>query len=265
MDNSHTRPERLATVEEQLKRMTRRSFEVGIGGAAAGLLGWNWLRTREKEDGVPWPFRRMLQFNERVSGALFKDTRLAPTFAAALADEPRVNGHVGLGDGFRADQWQLRVKGTKGREKLLSLADIQALPKVEMITELKCIEGWSNVVKWTGARLFDLATRYGFGTRNGEPFDANRRENWVDYVRMATPDEDYYVGLDIASALHPQTLLCYAMNDESLTAGHGAPLRLAIPVKYGIKNIKRIGTLEFTDRRPADYWAERGYDWYAGH
>ena len=75
----------------------------------------------------------------------------------------------------------------------------------------------------------------------------------------------YYVGLDIESALHPQTLLCYAMDDRPLSLGHGAPLRLVIPVKYGIKNIKRIGTIRFTDERPADYWAERGYDWYAGH
>jgi hypothetical protein len=76
---------------------------------------------------------------------------------------------------------------------------------------------------------------------------------------------EYYVGLDIASALHPQTLLCYEMNGQPLTPQHGAPLRLVIPVKFGIKNLKRIGTIRFTDVRPADYWAERGYDWYAGH
>jgi DMSO/TMAO reductase YedYZ molybdopterin-dependent catalytic subunit len=81
---------------------------------------------------------------------------------------------------------------------------------------------------------------------------------------MATPDEGYYVGLDMASALHPQTLLCYEMNGKPLALEHGAPLRLAIPVKYGIKNLKRIGTITYTDQKPADYWAERGYDWYAG-
>ena len=85
------------------------------------------------------------------------------------------------------------------------------------------------------------------------------------YVKMSTPDGAYYVGLDVASALHPQTLLCYEMNGDPLSPAHGRPLRLAIPVKYGIKNIKRIGTIAFTDARPTDYWAERGYDWYAGH
>jgi len=66
------------------------------------------------------------------------------------------------------------------------------------------------------------------------------------------------------SAMHPQTLLCYEMNGAPLTGAHGAPLRLTIPVKYGIKNIKRIGSIQFTDNRPEDYWANEGYDWYAG-
>jgi DMSO/TMAO reductase YedYZ molybdopterin-dependent catalytic subunit len=66
------------------------------------------------------------------------------------------------------------------------------------------------------------------------------------------------------SALHPQTLLAYEMNGAPLTDKHGAPLRLVMPVKYGIKNIKRIGRIEYTNERPADYWAEQGYDYYSG-
>ena len=66
------------------------------------------------------------------------------------------------------------------------------------------------------------------------------------------------------SALHPQTLLAYEQNGKPLAEEHGAPLRLVIPVKYGIKNIKRIGKIEYTNERPADYWAEEGYDWFAG-
>ena len=81
---------------------------------------------------------------------------------------------------------------------------------------------------------------------------------------MKTPNKEYYVGVDMPSALHPQTLLAYEMNGAPLTDDHGAPLRLMTPVKYGIKNIKRIGSIEFTTTRPDDYWAERGYDWYAG-
>ena len=120
-----------------------------------------------------------------------------------------------------------------------------------MTTELKCIEGWSAIVHWAGVRLSDFAATY-------HPV-ATR------YVGLATPDGSYYVGLDTASALHPQTLLCYEINGAPLSLEHGAPLRLVTPVKYGLKSIKRIGTMTFTDERPPDFWAERGYDYYLGH
>jgi DMSO/TMAO reductase YedYZ molybdopterin-dependent catalytic subunit len=148
---------------------------------------------------------------------------------------------------------------------VVTMKEIRALPKTDIVTELKCIEGWSTVVHWTGVRLADFLQKYAPATRSGQPFDLRHPEDMPDYVSMETPDGAYYVGLDMASALHPQTLLCYEMNGKPLTAEHGAPLRLAIPVKYGIKNIKNIGKIKFTDERPRDYWAERGYDWYAGH
>jgi hypothetical protein len=84
------------------------------------------------------------------------------------------------------------------------------------------------------------------------------------FLGLATQDGGYYIGLDMPSALHPQTLLCDQMNGEPLPMNHGAPLRLILPVKYGIKNIKWISRIFFADEPPADYWAERGYDWYAG-
>jgi DMSO/TMAO reductase YedYZ molybdopterin-dependent catalytic subunit len=81
---------------------------------------------------------------------------------------------------------------------------------------------------------------------------------------MWTPGKDYYVGVDMPSALHPQSLLAYEMNGKPLEDRHGAPLRLVMPVKYGIKNIKRIGRIAYVNERPADYWAEQGYDYYSG-
>ena len=86
----------------------------------------------------------------------------------------------------------------------------------------------------------------------------------MKYVGMMTPDEEYYVGVDMPSALHPQTILCYEHNNKPLTPDHGYPLRLIIPVKYGIKSIKRIGSMYFDNEKPSDYWAERGYDYYSG-
>ena len=135
-----------------------------------------------------------------------------------------------------------------------------------MVTELKCIEGWSDPVHWGGARLVDFADKYGAATKSGGKASVPKEPNDLfKYVSLETPDRGYYVGLDIESALHAQTLLCYEINGESLAPEHGAPLRLVTPLKYGIKHIKRIGKIVFTDERPADFWAERGYDWYAGH
>src|SRR2546423_7350540 len=83
-------------VRRQMKRMTRRSFLVGGAAALLGLGGWAWLRGSRPEDGIPWPLRRVLELNERLAGAYFKDTRLAPTFPREHAREPRVNGDIGL-------------------------------------------------------------------------------------------------------------------------------------------------------------------------
>lgn len=149
---------------------------------------------------------------------------------------------------------------------LLTLADIKALPRYEMVTELKCIEGWSTKVYWAGARLSNFIEKFAPPNRDGSAPDViNNPQSLVQYVGLQTPDEVYYVGLDMPSALHPQTLLCYEMNGAPLTLEHGAPLRLVTPLKYGIKHIKRIGRITFTDERPKDFWAERGYDWYSGH
>jgi hypothetical protein len=257
-----------AEVEWRMRRMSRRSFLWGAAAITAGFAGWRWLITRRPDDGIPWPFRRALEVNEQLALDYFRDSRRAPTFPRALAGMPRTNGDLGLSEDFDPAQWKLTVDGLaeSAEPRLFTLADIKALPRVEMVTELKCIEGWSQVVRWAGARLADFIAKHPPTTRSGGAPDVRRRpEDLVRYVSLETPDGGYYVGLDMESALHPQTLLCYEMNGEPLTPEHGAPLRLAIPVKYGIKNIKRIGTIRFTDRRPADYWAEQGYDWYAGH
>jgi hypothetical protein len=134
---------------------------------------------------------------------------------------------------------------------LLTLADVRKLPHVETVTEFKCIEGWSEIVYWGGARLRDLITT--FPPRNGS-----------EYIGFETPDGQYYVGIERQVALHPQTLLAYELNGQPLTPDHGAPLRLVTPLKYGIKQLKQIGRMTYTETRPRDYWHEQGYDYYAG-
>lgn len=252
--------------EQQMRRMSRRSFAWSIlaFGAAAG--GLRWLDTRREEEGVPWPLRRVLQTNEAITRDLFSPTRLAPTFPRSALTEQRVNGDIGLGEDFDPKQWQLTVEGVASGDPLtLDLATIKKLPRYEMITELKCIEGWSVITHWAGARMADFIAHYPPATRSGEPYNAAKPEDLPEFVGMETPDGGYYVGLEREAALHPQTLLCYEMSGAPLTLEHGAPLRLVTPLKYGVKHIKRIGTIRYVSQRPADYWAEQGYDWYAGH
>jgi DMSO/TMAO reductase YedYZ molybdopterin-dependent catalytic subunit len=241
-----------AAVDAEVRRRTRREFIVAGVAAVAGIGGWKWLSSREREGGTPWPYRRVLEMNERVAGAFFSPNRLSPTFPVSRVTRPaRINGGIGLEPRVDVENWRLTIEGAASAVAL-TLDDLRALPRREMITEFRCIEGWSTINHWTGVRLADLMAKF----PPPQP---------VRYVALETPGRGYYVGLDTASALHPQTLLAWGLNGEPLSWQHGAPLRLAIPIKYGVKNIKRIATIRWTNVRPADYWAQQGYDWYCGH
>ncbi len=255
-----------------LSRMSRRGFVTAGGVVLAGWAAWRWLVSRSQDEGISWPLRRVLEADERVARETFRPGGRAPEFVPSRASRPRVNGMIGMTAApgrlrpVDPDAWRVEARGGAGDVRSLSLAEIRALPRFEQVTELKCIEGWSTVVRWAGVRLSDLAAFTGLASRSHRPYNASHPPNDLyDYVSLATPDEIYYVGLDRASALHPQTLLAYELDGRPLSPAHGEPLRLVIPVKYGIKHIKQIGRISFTDRRPADYWAERGYDWYSGH
>ena len=245
-------------------RRTRRSFFVGGIAALAGFAGWRWLVGRRSEDDLPWPLRRTLENNEQLARDYFRARRNAAEFPAARASDPKVNGTEGLSDDFEPAGWRLAVEGVDSDEGSLELtaADLKDLPRAGHVTELKCIEGWRHIVHWEGVRFADFVAKYPPAPREDDSADDPAAR--AEYVALETPDGGYYVGLDMASALHPQTLLCDTMNGRPLSSSHGGPLRLVIPVKYGIKNIKRIGRIRYTNTRPRDYWAERGYDWFAG-
>jgi len=148
---------------------------------------------------------------------------------------------------------------------LLTMSDVKKLPHVEMVAEFKCIEGWSEVVYWGGTRLRDFLAAYPPLNGGRNQSDYNEPASGIPrYVGFETPDGQYYVGIEREVALHPQTLLAYELNGQPLTPDHGAPLRLVTPLKYGIKQLKQIGRIVYTDGRPHDYWHEQGYDYYAG-
>jgi DMSO/TMAO reductase YedYZ molybdopterin-dependent catalytic subunit len=254
-------------------KISRRSFVWAAGYLAAGYGGLHWLNTRRQLDGIPWPLRRGLEFNEGFWGDAVNPDKPAQTYRPADITEDRLNETIGMVDDYDLDSWRLSVEGVFGHDDpiVLTLEDIKKLPSYEMITRFCCIEGWSIIQGWKGVRLRDFMEKYPPATVSGDPPQVNKKpDDLMPYVGMTTPPSDdapqggYYVGLDMPSARHVQTLLAYEMNGKPLTLEHGAPLRLVIPLKYGIKNIKRIGRIIYTDKKPKDYWAEQGYDWFAG-
>jgi Oxidoreductase molybdopterin binding domain len=183
------------------------------------------------------------------------DAGLPPAFQAALAAMRKAQGTKRPRGQEEAGKSDSTLKaGTPGL--LLTMAEIAKLPRHELVTQFKCIEGWSEIVHWGGVRLRDFIEAY--------PPAKNAQGEEPKYVYMETPDGDYYCGFHLNECRHPQSLLVTEMGGAPLPVWHGAPLRLHMPIKYGYKQIKRIGLIAYTDERPDDYWTKLGYDWYAG-
>lgn len=243
------------TTDQQIRRKTVKAF-VGFGIASLIPLGvWKWINSSPKLNNALAPLRKTLEFNEKLTGKILSNSHLAPTFPVSQAQKKvRVNGGVGLLDSIEKNY---KVKIESGDLKFeVTLDELKALPKHEIVFEFKCIEGWSQIQHWGGVRFVDVMNHYKIGQKDAE--------NLYEYVGMETPDDKYYVGVDMPSMVHPQTILAYEMNGKPLLKKHGSPLRLIIPVKYGYKSLKKIGVIKFSDTRPKDYWALFGYDYFAG-
>ncbi len=234
--------------KSEITKLSRRSLLWSVGATAAGYAGLKLVSSFDS-DGIPPALRAGLRFNENIGQALFGPGRESRQFPDSEIQPLRINGDMGLQSEIPKN-WALKIVAPNKTIEF-NLQEIMALPKYNMVTQLRCVEGWSRINHWGGARLGELLSNYAATTD-------------FDYVAMETPDGKYYVGLDRESVMHSQTLLCYEMNHAPLTLEHGAPLRLAMPVKYGYKQLKRIGTITLTNQRPRDFWAEKGYDWYAG-
>lgn len=226
-------------------------FFLFLGGC---IFAWVWLRQQPKENLALAPLRAVLNINERIFNSFVSNDRLSKTYPVSAAEKQvRVNGNVGMGDNFNPTNWKLQLVRRPGDTVYITLDEIKALPKTDIIFNFKCIEGWSQITHWGGVKFSDFVKKYGLEDQSRMP-----------YVGLHTPDNAYYVGIDTKSIMHPQTILCYEMNGQPLPLNQGAPLRLIIPVKYGIKHLKRIGTIYFSNQRPPDYWYERGYDYFSG-
>lgn len=223
--------------------------------AGAAFAGWKLLRKQPATAGkTSAVIRKVLNANESVFDKLLSDKHLTKEYPVSKAVPARVNGDLGLKTSFDPTTWAMNVIRSKGDTLKITLDDLKKLPKIEFAFNFKCIEGWSQITHWGGVKFSDFIKAYGLTEEGG-----------MNYLGLATPDKQYYVGIDMPSALHPQTLLCYELNGKPLPMNQGYPLRLIIPVKYGVKSLKRIGYMYFDNKRTPDYWADvKGYDYFSG-
>lgn len=243
--------------DSRLRRKTIVAFGIFILLAAVATAGWLIIYRAKPTAEDPYiraPFRKILQANEALFGGIFQPNNLSKTFKNDGQIKPlRLNGNIGMSTEPPNDSWRLKVARAPGDTLLISLSDLQHLPKTEIIFDFKCIEGWNQVSHWGGVKVSDFVKHYHIDSEAAQ-----------QYMGLRTADGGYFVGIDRASAMHPQTILAYEMNGQPLPLKQGAPLRLIIPVKYGIKHLKQIGVLFFSNNPPRDYWAELGYDYYSG-
>ena len=193
--------------------------------------------------------KKGLGFSDWASARLFRRSALAQTFADAQVtpfEKFPLNSYDVDNPGVNFENWSLTVSGAVQKPGDYKLAQIQALPPVRQNTRHVCVEGWDVVGRFGGARLSDFLKMIGADTS-------------ARFLTMTCAD-DYYESLDMATALHPQTLLCYEMYDQPLTREHGAPLRLIVPTKIGYKQAKYLTDLKVTNvLEKVGYWEDQGY------
>jgi len=190
---------------------------------------------------------------------------ISPDFRANGTTNPDSEEYQALAAGGFAD-WRLQIGGLVERPFSLSLPELRAQPGRSQITRHDCVEGWSSIAQWRGARLGPLLKRAGLKpqARYIAFFCADTLELTLD------GSGDYYETIAIADAFHPQTILAYEMNDKPLPVAHGAPVRLRLERQLGYKMAKYVMRIEAIDsfeqlgRGRGGYWEDRGYQWYAG-
>jgi DMSO/TMAO reductase YedYZ molybdopterin-dependent catalytic subunit len=231
---------------------TRRAFLKGAAGLGAitMLTGCDVVDSASAENALSL----MSRFNDRVQAFLFDPNKLAPEYpASAIAKPFPFNAFYGpekapVVDG---DTYRLELKGKIAEQKPWTLPQLYALPQFTQVTRHICVEGWSAVGSWTGVRFSDFLQRIGADLR-------------APYVTIRCAD-GYYNGIDMASALHPQTQLSFAFADQSpLPRLYGFPMKLRMPTKLGFKQPKHIMSIEVTDRNDGGYWEDQGYNWFSG-
>ena len=264
-------PKILEAAPRALRRITRRDLLIFGTGAAAALTGFGYLLPQDTLQragihAVDSPrkerfLNEALRFDDDVAEALYSPGRMLPTYSKSQITPLRNNYNGATPDASYIPGWRLTLEGlASGLSVSLDLASLAArFTPHEQITRFVCVEGWSAIAWWSGFRWDDLLRAY-------PPMPEAKWASVDSSVNLdgnGNPDP-YYASLDLGTARHPQTLLATHFNGQPLTVDHGAPLRLLVPVKLGLKNVKAVTKIRYTAEQPGDYWAERGYSHYDG-
>jgi DMSO/TMAO reductase YedYZ molybdopterin-dependent catalytic subunit len=231
------------------EELTRRSF-LRILGYSAGsvLVGSSVLTLAEGMAG-----RLFEPLNQNVEELLLRPQKLVPEFpVSAIEPEALLVNTFRFTPDLDLATFRLAIDGEVNNPLSLSLTDLHNLPLTSMVMRHVCVEGWAAIVQWGGVQLRELA-------RLSQP------KPGVRYVYFQSAD-GYYESWDLASVLHPQSLLAYEKNGSPLPVDNGAPLRLAAPIKLGYKLSKWVTRVTFvSDLQPRKgYWEDQGYEWFAG-
>ncbi len=241
----------LADVQPALRRLERRGLLRGSLslGALTMLTGCN-LRDGGAVYKALWSMSR---FNDRVQAWLFDPNQLAPTYDASQITVPfPFNAFYPEDSAPDIDEadWKLEVSGLVDDKTPWTLQRLRTLPQESQITRHICIEGWSAIGQWSGVPFRTFLQRVGADTR-------------ARYVGFKCADR-YYSSIDMATALHPQTILALNYGKDPLPVEYGFPLKLRVPTKIGFKNPKYIASLFVTNDYPGGWWEDQGYNWFSG-
>lgn len=197
--------------------------------------------------------RKISQFNDGVQAAIFSGAKLAPEYPESAITRPfPFNAYYGIDEAPTVDaaSYKLAVGGLVENKKPWTLDELYALPQFSQITRHVCVEGWSAIGSWQGARLSDFLKRVGADTR-------------AKYVWFKCA-EGYTNTIDMPTALHPQTQMTFKYANDILPRAYGFPMKIRIPTKLGFKQPKYVVAMEVTNEDRGGYWENQGYNWFSG-
>lgn len=247
-----------------MRRLSRRQL-IGAGLGVSGLAVTGHLAARHglvppDSGGLYGPGETLTYAAQRL---LTRHSMARQFDRSQISKDPFANPVGPLGDGFLRLQsggfteWRIAVDGMVARPVSLSVSDLRRMPASSQITSVQCEENWNYIAEWSGVPLAHV-------------LDAAGTLPQARYVVYRSFQTDWWDSVDMADALHPQTILAYGLNGAELPVASGGPVRLRVPRQLGYKSVKYIAQLTVTDNLKkfgkglGSAAPEAGYSWYAG-